>query len=156
MRRILLLVLVVLVAGGCAPKRKEPQCIIKGRVRIGKDPAANAKVMIDICKGLDWLSDTKWETTTDKWGSYKIIIPLDWFSCSYRIRVSAIDTVILKYTDYYGHYDKLVYRYITNYKHGVIKWAVDKKDFKITEKDRLISEDERMKREGLKEKRMND
>lgn len=155
MQKVILSLLVIMIVG-CAPKRKEPQYIIQGRVRIGKVPTPHAKVMIDICKGMNWLSDNKWTAETDQWGAYKIILPLDWFSCSYRVRVSAIDTVVIKYTDYYGHYDKLVYRYISNYKHGVVKWATEKKDFLLTDKDRLISDDEMLKREGLKEKRMND
>lgn len=155
MRKILLFVLCIFVVFGCT-KRKEPEFTLKGRVKIEKSVAPSSKVRVEICKGLKWYSDPKWETTTNKWGDYKMIIPLDWFSCSYRVRVSAVDTVILKYNDYYGHYDKLIYKYISGYKYGTVQWATNRVNFRLTEDDRVISEDERLKREGLKEKRMND
>ncbi len=102
---------------GCMKDKFPPQeFTLIGAVRLHNDVTKGAKIKFEVCRGTEWLNPEKnWNTTTDKWGNYKIIIPNDWFECYYRVKTSARDK-----------HDKF---YASEWEHGIVRFAEDRKDF---------------------------
>ncbi len=97
------------------------QFMLIGTVRVNKEVHKEAKITFEVCEGIEWLNpDKMWNTMTDKWGNYKIAIPSDWFGCYYRVKATATD----KHNNFYA----------SDWEHGIVRFAEDKKDFWLGEK----------------------
>lgn len=118
---------------GCKKNELPPQqFVLTGCVRLHKEVKEDAKIEFEVCKGTEWLNK-QWNTVTDKWGAYKIIVPSDWFGCYYRVRASAVDK--------HGNF------YRSDWEYGIVAFTEATKDFWLGE------EEERLKPEEKKEKR---
>lgn len=153
---VVLALLVVSLFVGCAKEEEPVQFILSGRVRVNGKVNENAKVKMELCKGIKWYKNDAWNTVTDKWGSYSIIIDIDWFQCDYRVRIFAEDTTLLRYDDYYGHWAKVVNTYISDWQYGTVKWGTAELNFALDETDRMLRQDEIIEKEGPREKRYKD
>ncbi|MBI4722869.1 MAG: hypothetical protein HY769_07750 [Candidatus Stahlbacteria bacterium] len=130
MRKLFFILFVFVV--GCA-KNEGPiqQFVLSGTVRLDKEVKEGAKIKLEMCKHTKWYEDEIWETTTDKWGRYQIIVNVEWFGEYYRVRASA--------------FDKFGTFHLSEYQHGIARATVDKKDIALGEKQ-VVEEKKKYRR----------
>ena len=118
--RKLFLVLFVFAIGCVKEEGPVLQFVLEGAVRLDKEVKEGAKVELEMCSHTKWYEDKIWETTTDKWGRYQIIVSVDWLGEYYRVRASG--------------FDKFGTFHISDWQYGMARATVDKKDIALGEK----------------------
>ncbi len=131
--RKLFLVLFVFAIGCVKEGGPVQQFVLEGTVRMDKEVKKEAKVKLEMCRHTKWYEDKIWETTTDKWGRYQIIVNVDWFGEYYRVRASA--------------FDKFGTFHTSDYQHGMARATLSKVDIALGEKQVV---EEKKKRRRLK------
>ncbi|MCK4307853.1 hypothetical protein KAW50_06485 [candidate division WOR-3 bacterium] len=130
MRKLFPIFICLFVIGCMKDKFPPQQFMLTGAVRVHNEVKEKSKVVFEVCKGIEWLNpDKTWNTTTDKWGNYKIVVSSDWFGCYYRVKVSAVD----KHNNFFA----------SELEYGIVNFGESKKDFWLGEKKK---EEEKKKR----------
>jgi hypothetical protein len=124
-------VAVFLFLFGCVKQETPSQFVLEGTVRLHKEVKENMKVKLEVCRHTKWIEDKLWETVTDKWGRYRIIVGIDWFGEHYRVRASAYDK--------YGNF------YLSDWQYGLVRFTSEKKDIWLGEKQ-AVEEKKKVKR----------